>query len=161
MSYSLWKKLLCLFALGFCNQVLLDLHYWWSEELCSQHLPQVGEWVTYWDSCKGVSHVLGSVHQKRWRSYIGEFKGSKAVEGFWCKFIYGIIESRDKGFVLDLKLLFTIMDCFSGRFPPRFFTAKLVCFIGFLGSSYLVLFIFPLHDFDMILMFVCFNKFYS
>ena len=32
---------------------------------------------------------------------------------------------------------------------------KLVCFIGFLGLSYLVLFIFPLHDFDMILMFVC------
>ena len=72
-----------------------------------------------------------------------------------------IIESRDKGFVLDLKLLFTIVDCFSGRFPPRFFTVKVIGFIGFLGSSYLVLFIFPLHDFDMILMFVYFNKFYS
>ena len=67
----------------------------------------------------------------------------------------------DKGFVLDLKLLFTIVDYFLGRFPPRFFTVKLVCFIGFLGSSYLVLFTFPLHNFDMILMFVCFNKFYS
>ena len=73
----------------------------------------------------------------------------------------GIIESRDKGFVLDLKLLFTIVDCFLRRFPPRIFTVKLVCFIGFPGSSYLVLFIFPLHDFDMILMVVCFNKFYS
>ena len=73
----------------------------------------------------------------------------------------GIVESRDKGFVLDLKLLFTIVNFFSGRFPPRFFIVKLICFIGFLGSSYLVLFIFPLHDFDMILMFVCFNKFYS
>ena len=52
----------------------------------------------------------------------------------------GIVESRDKGFVLDLKLLFTIVDCFLGRFPPRFFTVKLVCFIGFLESSYLVLF---------------------
>ena len=71
-----------------------------------------------------------------------------------------IVESRDKDFVLDLKLLFSIVDCFSGRFPPRFFTVKLVCFIGFLGLSYLVLFIFPLHDFDMILMFVCFNKSY-
>ena len=66
----------------------------------------------------------------------------------------GIVESRDKGFVLDLKLLFSIVDCFSGKFPPRFFTVKLVGFIGFLGLSYLVLFIFPLHDFDMILMFV-------
>ena len=62
----------------------------------------------------------------------------------------GIVESWNKSFVLDLKLLF----------PPRFFTVKLVCFIGFPGSSYLVLFIFPLHDFDMILMFICFNKFY-
>ena len=72
-----------------------------------------------------------------------------------------IVESRDKGFVLDLKLLFIIVDCFSGRFPLRFFTVKLVCFIGFPGSSYLVLFIFSLHDFDMILMFVFLNKFYS
>ena len=66
-----------------------------------------------------------------------------------------IIESRDKGFVLDLKLLFTIVDCFSERFPPRFFTMKLVYFIGFPGLSYLVLFIFLLHDFDTILMVVC------
>ena len=47
------------------------------------------------------------------------------------------------------------MDCFLGRFPPRFFTMKLVYFIGFPELSYLVLFIFLLHDFDMILMFVC------
>ena len=67
-----------------------------------------------------------------------------------------IVESRDKCFVLNLKLMFTIVNCFSGRFPPRFFvTVKLVGFIGFPESSYLVLFIFPLHDFDMILMFVC------
>ena len=73
----------------------------------------------------------------------------------------GIEESRDKGFVLDLKLLFTIVDYFSRRFPLRFFTVKLVCFIGFPRPSYLVLLIFPLHDFDMILMFVYFNKIYS
>ena len=54
----------------------------------------------------------------------------------------GIVESRDKGFVLDLKLLFTIVNCFLGRFPPRFFTVKLVYFISFPGLSYLVLFIF-------------------
>ena len=72
-----------------------------------------------------------------------------------------IVESRDKGFVLDLKLLFTIVNCFSGKFFLRFFIVKLVCFIGFPRSSYLVLFIFPLHDFDMMLMFICFNKVYS
>ena len=72
-----------------------------------------------------------------------------------------IVEFRDNGFVLDLKLLFTIVNFFSKRFPSKFFTMKLVYFIGFPRSSYLVLFIFPLHDFDMILMFVCFYKFYS
>ena len=56
----------------------------------------------------------------------------------------GIVESRDKGFVLDLKLLFTILNYFSGRFPSKFFTVKLVCFIGFHRSSYLVLFTIPL-----------------
>ena len=73
----------------------------------------------------------------------------------------GIVEYRDKGFVLDLKLLFIIVDCSLGRFPPRFFIVKLVCFIGFPRSSYLVLFIFLLLNFDMILMFVFFNKFCS
>ena len=73
----------------------------------------------------------------------------------------GIVESKNKSFVLDLKFLFTIVNCFSERFSPKFFTVKLVYFIGFPRSSYLVLFIFPLHDFHMILMFVCFNKFYS
>ena len=55
-----------------------------------------------------------------------------------------IVEFRNKGFVLDLKFLFIIVDCFSGRFPPWFFTMKLVCFIGFLELSYLVLFTFLL-----------------
>ena len=90
-----------------------------------------------------VSHVLGSM-QKGWRSNIEEFRGSEAVEGFCCEFIYGIVESRDKGFVLDLKLLFTIVDCFRESFLPGFFTVKLVCIIGFPRSSYLVLFTFTL-----------------
>ena len=63
----------------------------------------------------------------------------------------GIVKSKDKGFVLDLKLLFTIVDCFSGRFRTRFFIMKLVCLISFLGLSYLVLSTFPLHDIDVCL----------
>ena len=76
---SLWKKLLCLCTLGFCNQVLLDLHCWWSEELCNKQSSS---------SC-WVSHVLGSIQKKGWHSYIEEFRGSKAVESFCCEFIYG------------------------------------------------------------------------
>ena len=78
IPYFLWKKLLRLCALGFCNQVLLDLHCWWSEELSSQQSSS-----SWW-----VSHVLGSMQQKGWRSYIEEFRDSEAVEGFCCKFIY-------------------------------------------------------------------------
>ena len=61
-----------------------------------------------------VSHVLGSM-QKEWRSYIEEFRGSEAMEGFAVSSSTGIVKSKDKGFVLDLKLLFTIVNCFSGR----------------------------------------------
>ena len=54
----------------------------------------------------------------------------------------GIVKSRDKDFILGLKLLFTIVDCFREGFPLGFFTVKLVCFISFIGSSYLVFFFF-------------------
>ena len=57
MPYSLRKKLLHLLRLRVLNQVLLDLHCWWSENLCSQHLLQVGVLVTYWDPCKRVVFI--------------------------------------------------------------------------------------------------------
>ena len=90
-----------------------------------------------------VCHVLGSM-QKGWHSYIEQCRGSKVIKVSTVGSYMGIVESRVKGFVLDLKLLFTIVDYFSRRFPHRFFTVKLVCFIGFPGSSYLVLFNFSL-----------------
>ena len=72
MPYSFWKKLLRLYALGFCNQVLLDLHCWWSEELCSQQSSSI-RWIShvlgaahhwlvmYWNSCKKVAFIYWSV----------------------------------------------------------------------------------------------------
>ena len=58
-THILCVKLLCLYVLGFCNQVFLDLHCWWSEELCSQQqLFNLLELVTYWDPCKKISHRL-------------------------------------------------------------------------------------------------------
>ena len=87
-----------------------------------------------------VSHILGSVQ----KGSVHILKSSEVLKRQKISAMSSsmeIVESRDKGFVLDLKLLFTIVDCFSGRFPPKFFTVKLV-FIGFLESSYLVLFIF-------------------
>ena len=47
-SCFLCEKLLHLYAIGFCNWVLPDLHFWWSEELCNQqHLFKLLELVTY------------------------------------------------------------------------------------------------------------------
>ena len=77
-------------------------------------------------------------------SYIEEFRGSKVAEVSAVSSTTGIVESTDKGFVLNLKLLFIIVDCFLGRFVLRFFTIKLVYFIGFPRSSYPVLFTIPL-----------------
>ena len=74
----------------------------------------------------------------------------------------GIVESRDKDFILGLKLLFTIVDCFLGRFPPRFFYCEISLFHWFsLVIISCLIYFSALHDFDMILMFVYFNKFYS
>ena len=90
-----------------------------------------------------VSHVLRSV-QKGGVNILKTLEVLKRQKVSIVSSFMEIVESRDKGFVLYLKFLFIIVDCFSGRFPPRFFTVKLVCFIDFLGSSYLVLFTFPL-----------------
>ena len=64
MPYSLWKKLLHLCALGFCNQVLLDLHCWWSEELCSQQSSSSWWLSRVLGSAQLVSHVPRAVHFK-------------------------------------------------------------------------------------------------
>ena len=47
-------------------------------------------------------------------------------------------ESRDKGFVLYLKLLFTIVNCFSGRFPSRFFYYESSLFHWFFLCHYIL-----------------------
>ena len=107
--------------------------------------------VTYWDSC----------NKKGWRSYIEEFRGSEAVEGFCCEFIYEDCRVYGQMFCTRSETSLYYSELLFGKVSFQFFTMKLVCFIGFPRSSYLVLFIFLLHDFDMILMFVCFNKFYS
>ena len=63
MPYSLCKKLLRLCALGFCNQVLLDLHCVDEvKNFAANNLLQVGELVMYWDpyNKKAGVHILKS-----------------------------------------------------------------------------------------------------
>ena len=84
------------------------------------------------------------------RSYTGEFKGSKAVEDFYCKFIY--CKSKDKSFVLDLKLLFIIVDYFWEGFPSDFFLCETNLFHWFswVIISYLIYYS-VMHDIDVCL----------
>ena len=60
-------------------------------------------------------HKKGGVHILKSSEVLKQWKVSAVSSST------GIVESRDKCFVLDLKLLFTIVNCFSGRLPPRFF----------------------------------------
>ena len=64
----------------------------------------------YWDPCI-----------KGWHSYIEEFRGSEAVEGFAVSSSTGIVESRDKCFVLDLKLLLYYSELLFGKVSPQVF----------------------------------------
>ena len=106
-----------------------------------------------------VSHVLGSV--QKGGVYI--LKSSKVLK--WQKVSTvssstGIVESRDKGFVLYLKFLFIIVDCFSGRFPPRFFYYEISLFHWF--SQVIIsclIYYSAVHDIDMILMFFVLTRF--
>ena len=66
-----------------------------------------------------VRHVLGSVQ----KGDIYILKSSEVLKQEKVSVVSSstrIEESRNKDFVLDLKLLFIIVDCFSGRFSPRF-----------------------------------------
>ena len=45
------------------------------------------ELVTYWESCI-IGQSRTKICTKGWRSYIEEFRGSEAIKGFCCKFIY-------------------------------------------------------------------------
>ena len=89
---------------------------------CVSHvLGAVHHWlVTYWDPCK-----TGSVHILKSSEVLKQSKVSTVSSST------GIVESRDKSFALDLKLLFIIVDCFSGRFPPWFFYCETSLFHWF------------------------------
>ena len=120
-------------------------------------LEAVHHWIImYQNLCKkGGVHILKSSEVLKQQKVFAESRDKSFVESRDKSSSTEIVESRDKSFVLDLKLLFTIVNCFSGMFPSRFFTMKLVCFIGFPKSLYLVLFNFSL---CMILIFVYFKK---
>ena len=55
---------------------------------------------------KGGVHILNSLEVLKWQMVSAVSSSTR------------IVEYKDKSFVLGLKLFFTIVDCFLGRFPP-------------------------------------------
>ena len=76
-------------------------------------------------SCTGIRASKGSIHILKSLEVLKRQKVSTVSSSM------GIVESMDKGFVLDLKLLFTIVNCFSGRFPSQVFYCEIGWFHWF------------------------------
>ena len=87
------------------------------KNFATNNLLQVGVLVTYQEPCIDwlVTYQNFCIHLLKSSQVLKQQKVSAVSSS------KGIVESRDKCFVLDLKLLFTIVDCFSRRFPPQVF----------------------------------------
>ena len=82
-SFSL-KKLLHLYAKGYVIKEFHNLYCWWTKELCSQHLLQIG----------GVSRILGSVHH--WLVMYWD----SCIERRDCHYNTSLIRYWDKGSIV-------------------------------------------------------------
>ena len=69
------------------------------------------------------SHVLES-EQKRWHSYIEEFRGSKVIEGFYCKFIYRDCRVWGQRFCIRSKISLYYSGLLFGKVSPQVFYCK-------------------------------------
>ena len=121
MPYSLSERRYYVFApQSFVTKCFLIFIVDEVKNFATNNLLQVSVLVTYGDLCKkGGIHILKN-------SEVLKRQKVSAVS-----LSTGIVESRDKGFVLDLKLLFTIVDCFLGRFLPKFFYCETSLFHWF------------------------------
>ena len=147
---------------GFVTKCLLIFIVDEVKNFATNNLLQVGVLVTYQELCIiGQSHI--GIHVKGWHSYIEEFRGSDAVEGFCCKFIYGDCRVQGQMFYTRFESSLYYSGLFFGKVSLRFFFycetslfhwfswVIIFCLIYF-SAAFII---------DMILMFVCFNKFYS
>ena len=78
-----------------------------------------------------VSHVLGFVHQKGWRSYIEEFRGSEVVEGFCCEFIYGDFRVQGQRFCTRSKTSLYYSELLFRKVSPQVFYYEISLFHWF------------------------------
>ena len=84
------------------------------------------------------------------------------VEGFYCKFIYGDCRVKGQRFCTKSETSLYYSELFFEKVSPQvfYYEISLLHWFSWVIISCLIYFI-SLHDFEVILMFACFNKFYS
>ena len=87
-TYFFCEKLLRLYAIEFCNQLLPNFHCWWSGKFCSQqHLFKLLELVMYWNPCKRLVTNWRFVHQCKEAYY--KIKSNWVLERrFNCRLLF-------------------------------------------------------------------------
>ena len=155
---TLSERNYCVFApQGFVIKCFLIFIVNEVKNFAANNLLQVCVLVMYQKPCI-IGQSRTRIRAKGWHSYIEEFRGSEAVDGFCYKFIYMDCRVQEQRFCTRSETSLYYSGLLFGKVSPRIFTVKLVYFIGFPRSSYLVLFTIPL---CMILILVCFSKVYS
>ena len=111
---------------------------------------------------KLVCQSRTGIRAKGWCSYIEEFRGSKVIKGFCCKFIYGDCRVQGQRFYTRSETSLYYSGLLFEKVSPQVFYCEISLFHWFsqVIISYLIYYS-TVYDIDMILMFVYFNKVYS
>ena len=138
---TLSKRSYCVFAhQGFVTKCFLIFIIDEVKNFAANNLVQVCVLVTYWEPCI-IGQSCTRIHVKGWHLYIEEFRGSEAIEDFYCKFIYKDCRVQGQNFCTKFETSLYYSGLLSKKVSPQVFTVKLVCFIGFPGHyilSYLL-----------------------
>ena len=131
------------------------------KNFAANNIFKLSQLVSYWDSCI-IGQSCSRIRAKGWRSYIKEFRGSEAVEDFCYKFIYGNCRVQGQRFCTRSETSLYYSELLFEKVSPQVFYCETSLFHWFswVIISYLIYYS-AMHDIDMILMFVCFNKVYS
>ena len=101
---------------------------------------------------KLVSQSRTGIHAKGWRSYIEEFRGSKAVKSFYCKFIYGDYRVQKQRFCTRSEISLYYSGLLFGKASPQvlYCETSLFHWFSWIIISCLIYF-FVVHDIDFCL----------
>ena len=158
----LFERSYCVFVpQGFVTKCFLIFIVDEVKNFAANNLLQVGELVTYWEPCI-IGQSCTEIRAKGWRSYIEEFRGSEAVEGCYCKFIYGDCRVSRKRFCTRSETYLYYSKLLFRKVSPQVFYYETSLFHWFSWVIiHCLIYFSAAFIFHMILMFICFNKFYS